>query len=73
MGSTSILFHYSALKMIIYFLNILFKCKLSDAKVVMNGIKKNHSIRYSSLTPNLKGFGSAVSSAVLCFFFIKKN
>jgi len=36
----------------------------------MNGIKKNHSIRYSSLTPNLKGFGSAVNSNWLFGFFI---
>ena len=35
--------------------------QLADSMLVMNGIKRNPLVRYSTLTPNLKGFKSAVS------------
>lgn len=34
--------------------------QLADAKQVMKHIKRNPTIRYSTLTPNLKGFKDAV-------------
>lgn len=55
--------------------------QLADALLVMNGIKRNPSIRYSSLTPNLKGLEKALeckSQEVAVFVaasetFTKKN
>lgn len=35
--------------------------QLADAKLVMQGIKRDPSIRYSTLTPNLIGYKQAVS------------
>jgi hypothetical protein len=34
---------------------------MADNKIVLKNIKKNPNIRYSALTPNLKGFMDAVS------------
>lgn len=39
--------------------------QLADAKLVMQQIKRNPTVRYSTLTPNLKGYRDAVS---FCFF-----
>ncbi len=36
--------------------------QLADSKLVMNSIKREHSIRYSTLTPNLTGFKNAVNT-----------
>jgi len=34
--------------------------QLADAKQVMKSIERNPNVRYSTLTPNLKGFKDAV-------------
>lgn len=43
--------------------------QLADAKIVMQQIKRNPTVRYSTLTPNLKGYKDAVS--LIKFLFQK--
>ncbi len=43
--------------------------QFADAKKVMSEIRRHSSVRYSTLTPNLKGFNDAVSFS----FFKKQN
>ncbi len=38
--------------------------QLADSKLVMKSIKRNPAVRYSTLTPNLKGFKDAVSNLI---------
>ena len=46
--------------------------QLADAKQVMKQINRDPSIRYSVLTPNIKGFKDAVCSKFQPFFLLIK-
>lgn len=40
--------------------------QMGDCKEVMNGIKRASGVRYSVLTPNIKGFQDAVCLIIEC-------